>query len=149
VGGRSFGFSGTDAFDFAGAASLRLSKPAGLDAASLKPLRRSPTSLAAPTLQKLLAYAHKTCTELGRRNWYKSGTISASLDQFGLVEQLFSTRIRPAFKRKPKYETVHRIVYPESLPAADSQGVSCRPVPRRGTAPIFIFSLRGLAKPNR
>jgi hypothetical protein len=88
-----------------------------------QPSRRTPTSRAGPTLQRLSTYPDKTCTEPVRRNWYRFGTISVSLDQFCPVEQLFSARVRATFERKLNYETVHTIVYPESLPAAGSKGV--------------------------
>jgi hypothetical protein len=71
----------------------------------------------------LSADTEKTCTKPVRRNWYRFGTISVSLNQFCPVEQLFSARLRATFERKLKYETVHTIVYPESLPAAGSKGV--------------------------
>jgi len=94
--------------------------------------------------------AEKTCTKPARRNWYRFRTISGSLHQFCPVEQLFSPRLRATFERKLKYGTVHRIVCPESLPAADSKGVPgtdglpVGPVPqsRDGTDAISIFEFR-------
>jgi hypothetical protein len=64
------------------------------------------------------SHAGKTCTEPVCPNWYGFGAISASLHQFCPVEQLCSARLRATFERKLKYETVHRMVYPESLPVA-------------------------------
>jgi hypothetical protein len=89
----------------------------GFRRTSRRPFRRTPTSRAAPTMKRLSAHAEKTCTEPVCRNWYRFGASSASLHQFCPVEQLFSARLRATFERQLKYETVHRIVHPESLPA--------------------------------
>jgi hypothetical protein len=84
----------------------------------------------------------KACTEPVRRNWYRFGPISGSLHQFCEAEQLFSPRLRATFERKPRYETVHTIVYPENLPAAEgppvagSQGLPREPAYRRQACPL-------------
>src|SRR5271156_4465133 len=85
----------------------------------------------------------KTCTKPVPHNWYRFRAISYSLNQFCPVEQLFSSPLRATFKRKIKYETVHTIFSPESLPVAGSKGVEpAAPVPRlrdgtRAIAPLL------------
>ena len=95
----------------------------------------------------------KTCTKPVPHNWYRFRAISYSLNQFCPVEQLFSSPLRATFERKLKYETVHTIIYPESLPVAGSKGAPCEPVPFRdcGTelAPLPLFSPRAATQVNR
>jgi len=161
-GGAPFHTTSTRALEFPGARSfapLFHAKGRGLDAASRQPLRRAPTSRAGPTLQRLSACAEKTCTEPVRRNWYRFRRdfvqLVLVLDQFCPVEQLFPPRLRATFERKLKYETVHTIVYPESLPVAGSKGLpGSGGLPARGAqdcpaTAIPIFSLREPANSNR
>jgi hypothetical protein len=73
-----------------------------------------------PTLNK---YLYRTCPSQLVQVLRDFGQAVLVLDQICPVEQLFSARLRATFERKLKYETVHRTVHPESLPAAGSKGL--------------------------
>ena len=95
--------------------------------------------------------AEKPVPNLSVAMGYRFGAISGSLHQFCPLEQLFSPRLRATFERKLKYETVHKLIYPENLPAAEgpkglpgTDGLPVGPVPqsRDGTDAISIFEFR-------